>query len=163
MGEYDEEARKAGRLEKLGTSNPICLGCKYREWFGFEFHHIAGRQFDRKFGWRFCTRCHADFSKQQWALPKPTSKSPSLQECAGQLCIGIGMVLRPIADTLDECAHKLALDARRRKLKEGSATVEIGYYLEFLAKFLRRVAEVLTDYGSKLLKEIVAVTEGIGS
>jgi hypothetical protein len=155
MNEFDEEARRQRGKEKAGTNYSVCLGCGFSgEPWHFEFHHIAGRNFDKKLGFSFELRCHRNFTHEQNKLPKPSSKSPLLQEIVAHLCIGIAIAAEPIAETIDDWGRQLISFARRRKLPEDSVPLIVARGLEWLARFLRAIAEPLKRYGLQLLGQI---------
>jgi hypothetical protein len=155
MDEFDEEARRQRGKEKVGANTIVCIGCGFSgDPWQFEFHHIAGKNFDKKLGFSFELRCHRNFTHEQNKLPRPSSKSPTLPEIVAHLCIGIAFAAEPIAETIDNWGRQLISFARRRKLPEDSVPVIVARGLEWLARFLRAIAEPLKRYGLELLRQI---------
>lgn len=155
MSEFDEEGRKQRSNEKQGANVHVCLSCGFvGDAYQFERHHLAGECFDGKLIFRYCVRCHRDFSRQQWALPKPSLKSPPIQECVAHFCIGIAIVIEPIANTIEEYGQRLTAEARRRKRSNNSLQIEIGQYHGTLTQFLRMMTDALRNWGNKLLGKV---------
>jgi len=133
----------------------------WTEWYGFHGHHIAGRRFDKHVEY-FCQRCHSGFSEEQKSFPKPTSEKPGRTECAGNYCLGLSTIFKPVARMLEDFGHTLIqLDGERPDQSEQSLTQKIGYFLIALAAILERIAEKLEQHGYALVEEAQMPTASV--
>jgi hypothetical protein len=87
----DAEDRKQQRLRRLGTQNPICVGCGETDPTVLEMHHVAGRKNSEDLS-IVCANCHRKLSNAQRDHVPPGPRPP-----AGHLAV-IGHYLLGIAD-----------------------------------------------------------------
>jgi len=61
---FDAEDRRQQQLRRLGTQNPICVGCGELDPAVLELHHIAGRKHSEDLS-IVCANCHRKLSDKQ--------------------------------------------------------------------------------------------------
>jgi hypothetical protein len=150
--EYESQAerRKQRRLAKIGK-HPVCLASGHTKWTGFQFHHIAGREY-HEFGWYFSSSWHDDFSEELRSVPDPPSKeTPSLLYIGGRFLIGLAIVLIVIAGAIETGVAQSAADSRHDKARKASPMN--NPYLAELVRFLNGVAPACRDLGLQMIAE----------
>jgi hypothetical protein len=105
------ERQKQNRLEKLGTNNPVCTICGETHWACFELHHVAGCKYCELLALH-CKNCHSKSTALQKGHPPPVGGSPSMEECIGQLLLGLADFFELLIDTLRKFGEYLIEQAR---------------------------------------------------
>ncbi len=96
-----KEARKQRRLEKLGTNEPRCGVCGYREWEAIEAHHVADHKRDDATV-LVCRNCHDILSDDQRDHPALDPNADKVLDCIGHFLLGLADMLRLIIAKLQE-------------------------------------------------------------
>lgn len=92
----DTEARKWARLNKLGTTSPVCLICGETDDRCLERHHMGGRKYNDLIG-ILCSSCHDKASDKQKDHPGTCAGKPSELECIGRLLLGLANFFEMLA------------------------------------------------------------------
>ena len=100
--ELRREKRRQHLLERLGTNNPRCAECGETDWRCLEVDHIAGRNFDGTATVIFCRNCHRKKSDDQKDDPGPASLPPNQFDCIGHFLLGLGDLLKRLAEKCRE-------------------------------------------------------------
>lgn len=91
--DLQQERRKQGALERLGSDGPRCIFCGEEDWRCLEFHHLSGRAYGEE-GTVMCRNCHRKVSDSQKDHPPGLSDSqPPLLERVAHLLLGIADLL----------------------------------------------------------------------
>ena len=111
---------RAERLEqvyrRLGTRDPVCIGCGETYPFCFELHHLAGRKHhgDTVI---VCRNCHCKLTDQQLDhVSLPAFEPQSQMVVMGCYLLGLCDLLDLVTDTLRAFAHELI--ERERAVKK---------------------------------------------
>jgi hypothetical protein len=102
----NNERRKQGRLDYLGTNEPRCLNCVEDDPCCLEKHHIAGRKYDDELV-IVCRNCHRKLSDAQSDHPKPKGGEPSLEERLVHFLLGVADLLEMLVVKFRDFAHHL--------------------------------------------------------
>lgn len=97
----DIETRKRKRLERLGTTEPICSHCGENDWRCFESHHVAGRRHDDMMVLA-CCNCHNKLSDSQKDHPTSLMQGDPLLAAIGNFLLGLADMLTLIITKLAE-------------------------------------------------------------
>jgi hypothetical protein len=143
------------RGEAAGTHHFLCLTCLSSDVITAEGHHI-GTRLDPQIEY-FCANCHRRFTVPQIAHPKPTCDTPGPTERGGHYCLGLSLVLVPMARLVHHLAAELAdLVENEKSMPEPAKilTLQLKHYLFTLSPFLDRSAQRLQHHGSALLQNV---------
>jgi hypothetical protein len=99
------------RLEKqyrrLGTREPICVGCGESNPFCLELHHLAGQKHHGDTG-IVCRNCHRKLTDQQHDHAPPTPSKPITQSATiGRYLLGVADLLLMIVNALRDFGKQL--------------------------------------------------------
>lgn len=101
------EVRKQQKLRKLGTQNPICVGCGESDPLVLEQHHIAGRKHSDDLA-IVCANCHRKLSDQQRDhVPPGSEKAEGLLAKVGHFILGLADLFALAIETLREFGRLL--------------------------------------------------------
>jgi hypothetical protein len=97
---FERERRKQKALERLGTTNPICVSCGEADWRCLEGHHIAGKDYDQTIA-IVCRNCHRKLSDDQYDHPPANNAgAPLILERIGRFLFGLADFLGLVVATL---------------------------------------------------------------
>lgn len=102
----DYERRKQARLEKLGTNNPSCGVCGFRDWRCIEKHHIAGHKRDKATA-LLCANHHRIVTDDQKDHPPFDPDADPLLDSIGQFLLALASMLKIVVEKLLEFGHAL--------------------------------------------------------
>lgn len=104
--ELRREKRRRRALERLGTTTPGCVECGETDWRCLEAHHVAGQDFgdDTVI---LCRNCHRKLSDDQRDHPQPVSSPPGQLDRIGHFLLGLGDLLKRLAEKCLEYGHTL--------------------------------------------------------
>ena len=95
----NQDHRLEQQYRRLGTRNPVCVGCGERNPFCLELHHIAGRNHhdDPSI---VCRNCHRKLTNEQHDHAADTSHSPlvTIARYLQGLCDLLAMVIQTLRD-----------------------------------------------------------------
>lgn len=96
----DRDTRLEQKYRKLGTRDPICAGCGYRNSpFAFEQAHVVPRRYGDETV-LLCRNCHREQSDGEKDYPyEPTTPNPKM-ETIGRYLVAVADFLKMIAGTL---------------------------------------------------------------
>jgi hypothetical protein len=100
------EKRRQHALERLGTNTPRCAECSETDWRCLEAHHIAGQEFDGATV-ILCRNCHRKLSGDQKDHPPSASSPPGQIDRIGHFLLGLGDLLKRLAEKCLEYGHML--------------------------------------------------------
>ena len=103
----ESDKRLAKAYRRLGTHNPICVGCGFSgSPHALELAHVAPRAFHDDVG-ILCSNCHRAQSDSEKDYPyQPQSDNP-LMETIGRYLLRVSEFLQMIAKRLSEFGHWL--------------------------------------------------------
>jgi hypothetical protein len=109
----DKEDRLEQHYRRLGTHEPICVGCAETDPRCMEDHHIAGRESHTDTG-QICRNCHRKLSDDQ-VDHAPRDQAQPLGQLAviGHYLLGLCDLLAMVLATLREFGEWLINQARR--------------------------------------------------
>jgi hypothetical protein len=112
----DHEDRLEQQYKRLGTRQPICVGCAESNPFCLELHHIAGRKYDGRLS-IVCANCHKKLSAAQLGhippLPTPRrSDENHKMETFGRFLVGLAVLLTLIVAALKDFGAWLINESR---------------------------------------------------
>ena len=99
--EFERERRQQKRFETLGTDDPRCGMCGYRDDRALELHHVAGRKHD-DVTVILCRNCHRVVSDDQLDHPVATKNADRQLVAIGNFLLGLADMLRIIVEKLLE-------------------------------------------------------------
>lgn len=83
------ERRKQKALQRLGTTNPLCIICGENDWRCLELHHEGQERFDSLMVIH-CRNCHRKASDAQMEHPNSLSTTePMMLERIGHVLLGL--------------------------------------------------------------------------
>jgi hypothetical protein len=102
---------RGDRLEKqyrrLGTREPVCVGCGESNPFCLELHHLAGQKHQGDTG-IVCRNCHRKLTDQQRDHVPPSPAKPSARSATiGRYLLGLADLLLMIANALRDFGKQL--------------------------------------------------------
>lgn len=97
--ELERERRRQRRIERLRTSDPVCIVCGYDDNRCLERHHIAGRAYDDE-TCIICRNCHRKLSDDQRDHPTPDARTLGEEERIGRFLLGLSNLLSLLAERL---------------------------------------------------------------
>lgn len=103
----DSDTRLEKAYRRLGTSNPICVGCGFcGSPYALELAHIAPREFHDGVA-ILCSNCHRAQSDSEKDYPyQPQSDNPQM-ETIGRYLLGLSEFFQMIATRMAEFGHWL--------------------------------------------------------
>lgn len=104
--ELAREHRNQKRIERLGTSTPVCINCGEDDSRCLEEHHLAGHNRD-DFTAIHCRNCHRKRSDEQLDHPKYDASNDPLLDKIGHFLLGLADTFRALADKLYEFGLEL--------------------------------------------------------
>ena len=116
---HDAKDRLERRYRKLGTRNPVCVGCGHDDPLSLELHHIAGQKHHDDVA-IICRNCHRRLSDQQLDHPEDIQGGDTILATIGHYLMALADLFRMLADTLVQFAKHLI------ELANGSAIAEMG-------------------------------------
>lgn len=108
----DSEARRQRAYRRLGTDNPVCVGCGERDPHCFERHHIAGQKHHDQTA-LVCINCHRKLSDKQKDHPADLPGQDSRLATIGHYVLGLADLLVMIAKALAEFGSWLIGEAQK--------------------------------------------------
>lgn len=108
----DRDDRLEQQFRRLGTREPVCVGCGESDPFCLELHHLAGRTQHNDTG-IVCRNCHRKLSDLQLGhAPLAAPGSLGHSEIVGHYLLGLADLLSMIAMTLTAFGRRLVGRAR---------------------------------------------------
>lgn len=95
----DSETRLQRAYRRLGTSNPVCVGCGETNPHCFERHHVAGRKHHDDTA-LVCFNCHRKLTDQQKDHPADISGQDVTFAAIGHYLVGLADLLVMVAKAL---------------------------------------------------------------
>lgn len=103
----DADDRLEQQYRRLGTRNPVCLGCGELNPFCLELHHLAGQKHHDHVGIT-CRNCHRKTTDQQHDHIPPSATEPSGQLATiGRYLLGLADFLLMIVEALRDFGRTL--------------------------------------------------------
>jgi hypothetical protein len=111
----DHKDRLERQYKRLGTRQPICVGCAESDPFCLELHHIAGRKHHALLS-IVCANCHKKLSAKQLGhippLPIAASSGQLKMETIGRFLVGVADLLALIVAALKDFGAWLINESR---------------------------------------------------
>lgn len=114
--QLDHGDRLEQQFKRLGTRQPICVGCAESDPFCLELHHVAGRKHHEQLS-IVCANCHKKLSAKQLSHP-PQSTTPTIaagqqkMETIGRFLVGLADLLAMIVEALKGFGGWLIVESR---------------------------------------------------
>lgn len=103
----DHDERLEQQYRRLGTREPVCLGCGESDPFCLELHHLAGQKHHKDVG-ILCRNCHRKRTDEQRDhVPPSPSESHGPIATIGRYLLGLADFLLMIARALKEFGKQL--------------------------------------------------------
>lgn len=103
----DRDDRLEKQYRRLGTREPVCVGCGESNPFCLELHHLAGQKHHGDTG-IVCRNCHRKLTDKQHDHESPTQSTPSAQSAAiGRYLLGLADLLLMIVNALRDFGKQL--------------------------------------------------------
>ncbi len=113
----DFEARQQRAFRRLGTDNPICVGCGHTDWRCVELHHIAGQKYHDDLA-IVCRNCHRVLSDAQCDHPPPDDPDSTI----GRYLLGLADLFAMIGERLQELGRILIASGEDNPPANGDAS-----------------------------------------
>lgn len=103
----DREDRQENRFHRLGTREPVCLGCGESDSVCLELHHVAGQKHYGDLA-IVCRNCHRKLTDQQLDhVAQSASKAPVQSATIGRYLLGLADLLLMIVNALRDFGKHL--------------------------------------------------------
>lgn len=103
----DRDDRLEKQYRRLGTREPVCVGCGESNPFCLELHHVAGQKHHGDTG-IVCRNCHRKLTDQQRDhMPLPPAKPVAQSTTVGRYLLGLADLLLMIVNALRGFAKQL--------------------------------------------------------
>lgn len=103
----DRDDRLEKQYRRLGTREPMCVGCAESNPFCLELHHIAGQKHHDDLA-IVCRNCHRKITDQQHDHESPPFTRPTVESAMiGRYLLGLADLLLMIVNALRDFGRHL--------------------------------------------------------